>query len=127
MTHFKRTTLLIMAAIAVMGLFIAGCSRKTEQNLPTDYGITENWAYFDDGDNKEADVFLICPTVDMRDAYNMSLDDTETKANFLGALNMERGIYEESARLYAPYYHQAAMKVYSLDPKGREPYLDIAY
>ena len=57
----------------------------------------------------------------------MSLDDAETRTNFLGALNMERGIYEESTRMFAPYYRQAAMKVYSLDPAEREPYMELAY
>ncbi len=92
-----------------------------------DYGEADNWAYYALGDEKAADLFLICPTVDMRDEFNMSADDTETKADFLGALNMERGIYEDSARMFAPYYRQAAMKVYSLDPKEREPYLELAY
>lgn len=75
-----------------------------------DYSIQENWAYDGIGENKEADVFLICPTVDMNDEWNMSLSDEETKASFLGALNMERGIYEDCARRFAPYYEQAAMK-----------------
>ena len=57
----------------------------------------------------------------------MSMDDAETKANFLGALNMERGIYEDSARLFAPYYRQAAMQVYGLTAEQREPYLELAY
>ena len=92
-----------------------------------DYSQESNWAYFAVGDEKEADLFLICPTVDTRDEYNMSLDDEETKANFLGALNMERGIYEESARMYAPYYRQAAMKVYALEADEREAYLGRAY
>ena len=63
----------------------------------------------------------------MKDEFNMSLDDESTKSNFLGALNMERGIYEESSRMFAPYYRQAAMKVYSLDRSEWEPYMDIAY
>ena len=92
-----------------------------------DYSQAENWAYFAEGEGKDADLFLICPTVDMRDEYNMSLEDEETKADFLGALNMERGIYEETARLYAPYYRQAAMKVYGLEAGQREPYLAAAY
>ena len=57
----------------------------------------------------------------------MSMDDAETKANFLGALNMERGIYEDSARLFAPYYRQAAMQVYGMTAEQREPYLELAY
>ncbi len=93
----------------------------------TDYANMDNWAYFGVGEDRAADVFLICPTVDMNDEFNMSLDDADTKASFLGALNMERGIYEDTARLYAPYYRQAAMKVYALEPAEREPWLALAY
>ncbi len=93
----------------------------------TDYSVSENWAYFGIGEGKAADLFIICPTVDLRDEYNMSMDDEETKEKFLGALNMERGIYEDAARMYAPYYRQAAMKVYGLDREEWEPYLETAY
>ena len=116
--------------LIIMIISIAGCA-SSENNVPpksnTDYNIAENWAYNGVGEGKKADVFLICPTVDMKDEWNMSLSDEDTKASFLGALNMERGIYEDSARLYAPYYQQAAMKVYELDAEEREPYFEIAY
>ena len=92
-----------------------------------DYSKEENWAYSGVGEEKSADLFLICPTVDTRDEFVMSLDDEKTKNNFLGALNMERGIYEADTRMYAPYYRQAAMKVYSMSPEEREPYLEYAY
>ena len=92
-----------------------------------DYADADNWAYFGIGEDKDADLFLICPTVDMNDEFNMSMDDEDTKASFLGALNMERGICEESTRMYAPYYRQAAMKVYSLDREEWEPYMELAY
>ena len=92
-----------------------------------DYSQPENWAYFAIGEEKHADLFLVCPTVDMLDEYNMSMTDGSTKASFLGALNMERGIYEETTRMYAPYYRQAAMKVYDLDAAEREPYMVLAY
>ena len=94
---------------------------------PTDYSLPENWAYYALGEEKAADVFLVCPTVDMRDESNMSLDDSRTKESFLGALNMERGIYEESCRLFAPYYRQAAMKAYSMAPSEQAASLDFAY
>ena len=94
---------------------------------PTDYSDAANWAYYGIGAEKEADLFLVCPTVDMKDEYNMGLDDAGTKESFLGALNMERGIYEDSTRMYAPYYRQAAMKVYGLDRAAWEPYMEIAY
>jgi|GEM_PF-786195 len=94
---------------------------------PPDYALPESWAYYAVGEDKDADLFLICPTVDVRDEFFMSMGDEETKASFLGALNMERGIYEDSARMFAPYYRQAAMKVYSLSPEERESYLRTAY
>ena len=92
-----------------------------------DYADPENWAYYALGENKDVDLFLICPTVDMRDEYNMSMDDEETKASFLGALNMERGLYEDAARMFAPYYRQIALKTYDLSPEEREPWLAFAY
>lgn len=115
--------------IIVLCLAFAGCGARDNGAAvsDTDYSDPANWAYFGEGDNKEADLFLICPTVDMNDEYNMSLDDEETKASFVGALNMERGIYEDSARMYAPFYRQAAMAVYSLDRDEWEPYMEIAY
>lgn len=90
------------------------------------YAHAENWAYFG-GEELSADLFLICPTVDTRDEYNMKLDDEKTRRNFLGALNMERGIYEDYTRMYAPYYRQASLKVYDLNEPEREKYLAFAY
>jgi len=57
----------------------------------------------------------------------MSMDDEKTKASFLGALNMERGIYEDSATMYAPYYRQMTFPVYSMSEEEMKPYLEIAY
>ena len=102
-------------------------SGVTDSSDATDYSDENNWAYFGIGEDKAADLFLICPTVDLNDEYNMSLDDEKTKEKFTGALNMERGIYEDSTRMYAPYYKQAAMKVYDLDGDEREQYMQIAY
>ena len=92
-----------------------------------DYAKADNWAYYGIGEDRDADLFLVCPTVDMKDEFNMSLDDEDTKASFIGALNMERGIYEDSTRMYAPFYRQAAMKIFSLDREDWEPYLEFAY
>ena len=105
----------------------AAAAEETAASEKIDYSNEENWAYFGIGEDKEADLFLVCPTVDMRDEYNMSMDDEETKASFTGALNMERGIYEDSTRMYAPYYRQAAMKIFDLTEEERKPYLAFAY
>ena len=95
--------------------------------LSVDYSAEENWAYYALGEDKAVDLFLICPTVDTQDECNMSLEDSKTKESFVGALNMERGIYEDSARMFAPYYRQGAMKIYSLEADEREQYLQFAY
>ena len=92
----------------------------------TDYSKPENWAYFSEGSGS-ADLFLVCPAVDVKNEFNMSLSDDSTKKNFLGALNMERGIYEELTRIYSPYYRQMALKVYELPENEIKPYFDIAY
>ena len=120
---------IVLAAVILVGAAVVLCvtACKSKESKTPDYAASENWAWFGVGEDKPADLFLICPTVDMKDEYNMAMDDEETKASFLGALNMERGIYEDSARMYAPYYRQAAMKVYELDPAQREPWLGLAY
>ena len=128
--NFNYLRNIILAMIMVIGLGVTGCGTDKAtagDKSSIDYENPDNWAYAGIGEDKEADVFLICPTVDMNDEWNMQMSDEKTKASFLGALNMERGIYEESARLYAPYYQQAAMKVYSLETTDREEYFDIAY
>jgi len=93
----------------------------------TDYGDPGNWVYFGEGPDGGADVFLIAPTADFADRCNMSLDDEEQKGFFRISLEMERGIYEDSCNLFSPYYRQAAMGAYSLDPVVRDRCLDLAY
>ena len=120
-----RIALAAVLVIAAVVVCVAAGGGKGDKG--PDYSAPENWAYFGLGADRPADLFLICPTVDMKDEYNMAMDDEETKASFLGALNMERGLYEDSARMYAPYYRQASMKVYGLEPEEREPWLELAY
>ncbi len=95
---------LFLAGTLALSLF-AGCGKQKDS---VDYADKNNWAYYEIGEGKEADLFLIAPTVDWNDEYNMSMDDEETKEIFVGALNMERGIYEDSTRMFAPFYRQAA-------------------
>ena len=119
-----RSIALIMVVVMALSLCCA-CSKPDT----VDYSKQENWAYYAVGEGKDADLFLICPTVDMgkNENYNMSMEDTATKESFLGALNMERGIYEDSATMYAPYYRQMTFPVYSMTEEEMKPYLDIAY
>ena len=95
-----------------------------------DYSNAENWAYLETEDtDKTADVFFICPSVygGSDDACNMSLSDTDTKESFVGAINMEKGIYDTDSRFFAPYYRQIGLNVYEMPEADREPYLETAY
>ena len=125
-----------------------GDSRDAAGSL--DYGDAANWAYWDDAANpaslvgsagdgtdvqghaashgedasasaKEADLFIVCPTVASggdAGALTMDLADEDDRASFLGALNMELGIYDEHCRVFAPYYRQATLAAYAEAGEG---------
>ena len=69
-----------------------------------EYSAQNNWAYFELGEGRAADVFLICPTVDTRSETNAFDLNDKLKSNFVYALDLERGIFEETGRLFSPYY-----------------------
>lgn len=124
----KRNTAIL--TFFIIFLTFTGCRER--QNT-TDYSKAENWAFCEienmQNVQKTADVFFICPTVydGTEDEYNMRLNDAETKTNFLGAINMEKGIYDGEGRFFAPYYRQAGFLVYMMPEKKREPFLELAY
>lgn len=113
--------------IMLLLVLAAFCSLASAQE--PDYADAGSWAYWRVGENKPADLFIVCPTVDLGTGgnKNMSLADNEAKKNFYGALNMERGIYEQHCRMYAPYYRQAVLADYDLPIKEAEPYFNFAY
>lgn len=113
--------------IMLLLVLAAFCSLASAQE--PDYADMGSWAYWRVGENKPADLFIVCPTVDLGTGgnKNMSLADNEAKKNFYGALNMERGIYEQHCRMYAPYYRQAVLADYDLPAKEAEPYFNLAY
>ena len=122
----KRRTLALLLAL-ILVFILAGCGKTDEQ--PSVYAQAENWAYLETEKAADADVFFICPTVygGGEDSFNMSMDDETVKSDFLGATNMEKGIYDQDARFFAPYYRQAGLNVYELPAGEREEYLALAY
>ncbi len=106
---------------------LAGCTAEKEQ--PSAYAQAENRAYLEVDKTADADVFFICPTVygGDEDSFNMPMGDEDAKSDFLGATNMEKGIYDSDARFFAPYYRQAGLNVYELPAEDREEYLSLAY
>ena len=123
---YNRILCLLLAVSMLAAFSLCGCS-KAETNV---YAQADNWAYLETNvDEKAADVFFLCPTVygGGSEAHNMSMDDTDTKESFLGATNMEKGIYDTDCRFFAPYYRQAGLSVYEMEASDREPYLNLAY
>lgn len=102
---------------------------EEEDDAGIDYSDMSNWAYWEYNAEKPADLFFVCPTVDMGRDGNMIADINNEKyrKSFVGATNMELGIYNEVATVYAPYYRQATFPVYNLSEEEREVYLDLAY
>ena len=107
----KQPTALVMALILAFSL--VGCGRTAKPSSL--YAQAENWAYLETEKVADADVFFICPTVyaGEEDSFNMSMADETTKRDFLGAVNMEKGIYEEDTRFFAPYYRQVGLYVFT--------------
>ena len=135
----------------ILGLFIAlvlcltsftAFADEVKENLQTttkeiiaipeksvDYSDMANWAYWNEGEEKQADLFFVCPTVDMGKGGNFiaDIENEKYRKSFVGAINMQLGIYNENATIYAPYYRQATFPVYNLSKEEQEKYLAFAY
>ncbi len=98
-----------------------------EESQPLRYDAISNWAYFEKDADREIDVFLICPTVDTRSETNSFDLNDKLKGRFLNALDMERGIFDETGRLYSPYYRQMSINAYTLPESEREKAKEVAY
>ncbi len=125
MNRFMKRSIMAVVVVGIVVFAGFGCTSRA-----TDYAKRENWAYFEvETVNTRADVFFICPTVFRGDSqtFNMSLSDAKTKANFLGATRMEKGIYDEESRFFAPYYRQIGLNVYAMEEALREDYVETAY
>lgn len=121
----KKAAALFLAVVLAFGL--TGCGNPNEQS--SQYAQAENWAYLETEKTADADVFFICPTVygGEENSFQMPMDDQSARDDFLGAINMEKGIYDGDARFFAPYYRQAGLNVYALPVAEQESYLSAAY
>lgn len=118
----------IVAIFLIMTLLLGGC---VQEPLAVNYSKAENWAYLPVGEavTKDCDVFFVAPTVYLgtAESHSMDLGDDQTKAQFLGATNMEKGLYDGDANFFAPYYRQAALNAYTMDESQSDQYFELAY
>ncbi|MBR4305654.1 MAG: DUF3089 domain-containing protein, partial [Ruminiclostridium sp.] len=105
----KKTTAILLSLATTLCIFISGCNHD-EIKSAVDYSDLNNWAYCENAENdKQADVFFIGPTTysGKDGSFNMPLTDESIKNAFIGAVNMEKDIYDDSARFFAPFYSRA--------------------
>ncbi len=115
----------LCAAMCCLPVYKTGA--EADETEPLDYGDPANWAYFRMGENRPVDVFIVCPAVDTRSEANAFDLNDKLKQRFVNALDMEKGIYEDSGRMYSPYYRQMSTNVYKLSEQDRDQAAKIAY
>ena len=124
MRSLRKTITLLLAILLLLPVMAAAAE---DADTAPDYGKQESWAYFALGEDTGVDVFLICPTVDTRSETNSFDLNEKLKGRFRNALDMEKGIYQEAGRLYAPYYRQMSMNAYKLPETELQKAGEIAY
>ncbi len=102
-------------------------SSEPDEILPMDYSLAENWVYYGEGGDRQIDVFMVCTTVDSRSSHNAFDLNEKLKARFVSALDAEKGLYDETARVYAPYYRQMSINAYKLPTAAFNEARQIAY
>ena len=150
-------TLLLAPAISRIGTARAAepmpstaKTSETTTSLAPDYADAANWAYWADvpadgfdaapglgaeaptadaAADKPVDLFIVCPTVSMGSdgSATMDLANDEDRASFVGALNMELGIYGDVCRVFAPFYRQATLAMYEASDAELASAIDFAY
>jgi hypothetical protein len=116
MLKIKNAKAIKLNLFLLFFLLIVGCNDSTNNsNQDIDYSDSSSWAYLPDP-VYEVDVFFVAPTIFFGDdsTFNMDIADSELRANFTGATNMEKGIYDHETNFYAPYYRQAGLNCYRI-------------
>ena len=117
----------LAVSLCLLVLFVFG----TANAAPVDYGDPSNWGYRGNatGPMQAVDVFFVGPTTFLGGVgqFNLPLADLAARRSFIGAINMEKGIYDTTANFYAPYYRQAALSVYRMDAAAAAPHFALAY
>ena len=124
-----KKTLALISSLLTLALLLPGTALAEEPAAP-DYNDEVCWAYRESGgSDKSADVFFLAPTVygGKEGNYNMPLDSVKHRVKFLGAIDMEKGIYDDNARFFAPFYRQFGLTVNQLPREDWKPYEDLAF
>ena len=124
MSNQKNCRKTVWILFLILFVALSGCTNGEE--VP-DYAQKSSWAYLEtDTGTKPCDVFFLAPTV-YSGSSNLSLADRETTDRFRDAVSMQKGIYDDECRFFAPYYRQMGLEEYVLPEEERQEYLEFAY
>lgn len=130
-----KRSFLLLALIMLLCFAMPAVAESAESvpdfTEPLDYSDAANWAYHREGEDKPADLFIVCPTVDTHSYANSEDLNDKLKGRFISALDAEMGIYSDACRLYSPYYRQMSIGAYTLsaddfDKATKNAYLDVS-
>lgn len=82
--------------------------------MEIDYSLDDYWVSKPDKIKKSADVFFVLPTVDLKKTYpdNEDILSIKNADRFYKTFNLEKGIVEYAANVFAPLYRQMTMGSY---------------
>ena len=135
----KRSLSILLSAVIVLSLVMPISAQQPvnddlknaeeiiseESDLEAlDYSQSENWIACGVGDDKDVDVFWICPSISGNGVGNVELNQSN-KALYAREYSFEKTIYQDVGRMYAPYYRQMGLLGYKTSSK--DEYLENAY
>ena len=128
---YRKACLIILGMLALVLLSGSAAAETPDAaREPLDFSDAQNWVYFGTEDGETAaDVFFIAPSAfgGKEGSYLMDLSNEKGRSNFIGTINMEKGIYDQGTRFYAPFYREAGYNVYALPEEEAEPLKQSAY
>lgn len=128
MNTTKHMILFLFIAALLCGFPLKKAQSDSEfGGEPLDYSSAGNWIVYADGENTDADIFIIAPTVSTGDDYIMKLDESAPLSSFLSQTNVFREIFGPTSRTFSPLYRQATMKTYDLPREDWDYYMEIAF
>ncbi len=127
--HWKNA-FVVLCALLLAVLWGAAAETPGEGRSKLDYSDPKNWVYLGEENGEAwADVFFIAPSAfgGKEGSWLLDLSNEKGRANFTGVINMEKGIYDQGNRFYAPFYRQTGYNVVSLPETAAASLRDAAY
>lgn len=124
-----KKTVGLFLAVLLCGLTLlplGGCGGSAAP----DYDSESAWVYREsDVTGKDADVFFLAPSSfgGKAGGYLMDLSNEGGRKSFAAGVLQEKGVYDDNARFFAPYYRQVGYKAYVLPEEERLGYLETAF